>query len=125
MVLRVDHDVRRFQIAMDDAGLVRGGEAGGDLAGEQQDARQRQPRLALQQGRQVGALHVLHGEVQRAVDVAQVVDRTTLGWVTWRASFSSRLKRSSSCLSSARGVVASTRMSLSATAVPSVSSQAW
>ena len=79
MVLRVDHDVRRFQIAMDDAGLVRGGEAGGDLAGEQQDARQRQPRLALQQGRQVGALHVLHREVERALDVAQVVDADHVG----------------------------------------------
>ena len=79
MVLRVDHDVRRFQIAMDDAGLVRGGEAGGDLAGEQQDARQRQLRLALQQGRQVGALHVLHREVERALDFAQVVDADHVG----------------------------------------------
>ena len=79
MVLRIDHDVRRFQIAMDDAGFVRGGEAGGDLTGEQQHARQRQPRFALQQGRQVGALHVLHRQIERALDFAQVVDADHVG----------------------------------------------
>ena len=39
MILGVDHDVGRLEIAVDDASLVRGAEAGHDLTRQRQEAR--------------------------------------------------------------------------------------
>ena len=53
---RLDHDVGRLQVAVDDAGFVRGLEAAGDLPREPQRARDRQLAVAPQHRRQVVAL---------------------------------------------------------------------
>ena len=72
-VIAVDHDVGRLEIAMHDAGVVRGLQARGDLPGERHDLRDRQALLA-QDRRQVAALDVRHRDVLDAVDLAEVVN---------------------------------------------------
>ena len=59
---------------MDDARLVRGFEAAGDLPGEKQRARNRQLAVSVQHGREIVALHVRHRDVLDAVDLAEVVN---------------------------------------------------
>jgi hypothetical protein len=49
------------------------------LAGLPENAGQRQLRLPLEQGGQIRTLHVLHRQVERAVDLAQVVDADDVG----------------------------------------------
>ena len=74
VVLGVHHDVGGLQIAMHDAGLVRGGEPRRDLPGDRQRAIDRQPALALQDRREIRSLDVRHRDVLDAVDLAEIVD---------------------------------------------------
>ena len=69
----IDHDVGRLQVPVHDAGLVRGGEAGGHLSRDSQRARHREPALAPEDRRQVVALDVGHRDVLDALDLAEVV----------------------------------------------------
>jgi hypothetical protein len=69
-----EQDVRRLQVAMDDAGVVRGFESAADLPGEPHGARHRQLLLTLQDGREVVPLHVGHRDVLDALDLAEVVN---------------------------------------------------
>ena len=70
----VEHDVRRLQVAMEDAPLVRRGQPGAELPRDLERLVLGQPADAAQQRRQVLAVHVLHREEQLAVDLADVVD---------------------------------------------------
>ena len=123
VLLGVDHDVGRLQIAVDDAGPVRGGEAGHDLPRQRQDARQRQLRLPLQQGRRVRPLHIRHREIERALDLAQVMDADDVRVGDLAGELELALEAVFE-LPVPPAAVGSTRMSFSATAVPRVSSQA-
>ena len=70
----VEHDVRRLEIAMDDAALVRGGESGADLPRDLERAIFREAADAAEQRREILAVHVLHRQERVAVDLADVVD---------------------------------------------------
>ena len=69
-----DHDVRGLQIAVNDAGVVGGSKAAGDLPGDLQSPRNGQLAVAPQDGREVVALDVRHRDVLDAVDLAQIVN---------------------------------------------------
>lgn len=71
--VRPDLDVRRFQIAVDDAALVRGFERVGDLPRDGQHFGHRQ-RTARDDGRQIFTIDQFHDEaaVDDAVDVGDV-----------------------------------------------------
>ena len=69
----VDHDVGGLQVAVQDAAVVRGGEARADLARDLERLVRRQPADAPQQRREVLAVHVLHREEVLAVHLADVV----------------------------------------------------
>ena len=71
--LAVDHHVRRLEVAVQHAPLVRGGEAGAQLPRHLDRLVLRQPPDAAQQRREVLAVDVLHREVRPAVDLADVV----------------------------------------------------
>ena len=60
LALPVEHDVARLQIAMHHAFVVRGGQAGAELAGDLQRLVLRQPPDAPQQRGQILAVHVFH-----------------------------------------------------------------
>ena len=70
----VEHDVGRLQIAMDDAAIVRGGEAGADLPRELDRALLGKPADAAEQRREILAVDVLHRQERVAVELADVVD---------------------------------------------------
>ena len=70
----VDHDVRRLEIAMHDAPLVRGGEAGADLARDLERAVLRKAADAPEQRREILAVDVLHRQERVALDFVDVVD---------------------------------------------------
>ena len=71
----VDQDVRRLHVPVDEAAGVRRIERRGDLARDR-DRRSRDERpFGEEQPPQVGPVHVAHRDVQRAVDLAGVVDR--------------------------------------------------
>ena len=74
MVLLVDHDVGRLEIAMHDTGLVSRHKPRGDLPGDSQGSRQRQASLLPQDRREVGSLDVRHRDVLDAVDLAEIVN---------------------------------------------------
>ena len=70
----VEHDVRRLEIAMDDAAIVRGGEPGADLPRELDRAVLREAADAAEQRREILAVHVFHREERVALEFADVVD---------------------------------------------------
>jgi hypothetical protein len=72
--VRRDHDVRRFQIAMDDAAFVGVFERVGELDAETQHAQQRR-RVRAEVGGQQPALNQFHRDVDVTVRFADVVDR--------------------------------------------------
>jgi hypothetical protein len=74
----VEHDVRRLEIAMDDAAIVRGGEPGADLARQFDRPILREATDATQQQREIFAIDVFHrqegvplvlADVEHAADV--------------------------------------------------------
>ncbi len=69
----VEHDVRRLQIAVQHAALVRGGESRADLPRDLEPLVFRQPADAAEQDREILAVHVLHRDEQLAVDLPDVV----------------------------------------------------
>ena len=81
----VEHHVRRLQVAMEDAPLVRRGEAGAELTrdlgglvlGKSADAPQRRGEIF--------AVDVLHREEQRPSASPMSYTRQTFGCETWRA----------------------------------------
>jgi hypothetical protein len=70
----LDHDVGRFQIAMDDARLVRRAEARRDLAHDADRPLDRHSPFFFEQRREVGPLDVRHRDVRDAVDLTEIVD---------------------------------------------------
>ena len=71
---RVEHDVLRLQVAVDDALLVRRREPLADLTEQREEPRQRKAPLALEHALEVLALDVLHRQVPDPVVLAEVVD---------------------------------------------------
>ena len=69
-----DHHVLGLQVAVDDAGGVRGGEGVEHLAHHTADAPRRQRRLLFDHLEQVGAVEQLHRDVEPAVLVRAEVD---------------------------------------------------
>jgi hypothetical protein len=70
----LDQHVRGLDVAVDQPLRVGRVERGGDLAADVERAVGAQPALAAQDAREVGALDVLHRQVQQAVLLARVVD---------------------------------------------------
>jgi hypothetical protein len=67
-------DIRRFDVAMDEAVLVGGGQSLGDLPADAQDVGEGQHRLALQPGVEGFALQQRHGQVGDAAVLAYLQD---------------------------------------------------
>ena len=82
-----DHDVRRLDVAMHDAGGVRGLERRGDLCPVLQRSRQRQRPLAEQCGERY-AVDELHGDEGRPLVLADFVNRDDVGMVQRRSGAS-------------------------------------
>ena len=74
LAARVEHDVGRLQIAMQDALLVRGREPGAQLAGDLERLVGGKPPDAPQQRAEVLAVDVLHREEVQAFHFAEIVD---------------------------------------------------
>ncbi len=72
--VRVEHDVGRLEIAVQHAEVVRGGEAGADLARDLGGPLLGEAADPLQQQRQVLAVDQLHRQEHAAVVLADVVD---------------------------------------------------
>ena len=70
----LDQHVGGLDVAVDQALAVRGVERGGDLAADVDRAVRAQPALGAQHRGEVGALDVLHREVEQPVLLARVVD---------------------------------------------------
>jgi hypothetical protein len=75
----VEHDVRRLQITVEDTLVVRGGDTRADLSRDLDRLVAGKPADPAQQGAQVLAVDVLHGEVVVAVALADVVHATDVG----------------------------------------------
>ena len=75
----VEHDVGRLEVAVEDAALVRRGEAGADLARDLEAALLREAADAPEQRREILAVHVLHRQERVPVDLADVVDAADVG----------------------------------------------
>ena len=71
----LDQDVGGLDVAVDEPHAVRGVERRGDLAADVDRPVRAQAALAAQHGGEVGALDVLHREVEQPVLLAGVVDR--------------------------------------------------
>ncbi len=69
----VDHHIRRLEIPVDDAPLVRGGEAGADLSRDLERAILRKAPYSPEQRREILAVHVLHRQERVALDFIDVV----------------------------------------------------
>jgi hypothetical protein len=69
----VQHDVRRLEVAVHDAAVVRGGQPGADLPRELDRAILREAPDAAEQRREILAVHVLHREKRVAFVLADVV----------------------------------------------------
>jgi hypothetical protein len=78
--LRIEHDVARLEIAMEDAFLMRGGETGAEFAGNFESLRVRQAADAAEKDAEILAIDILHGEKELAVEFAEVVDAANI-WV--------------------------------------------
>ena len=74
VILGIDDHVGGLEVAVDDAGLVDGGETVGNLARDRERASDRHLSLAFQQEAQVRSLHVLHRQVLQPVDLAEIVN---------------------------------------------------
>ena len=73
VALADDEHVRRRDVGVDDAAIVRGGERVGELARDRDDLRRRQRAAMVDEVRQALALEQLHHEVRPAVgEVAEV-----------------------------------------------------
>ena len=70
----VEHDVRRLEVAVEDALLVRGVEARAELPRDVDRLVHGQVADPLEEGREVFAVHVLHREKMAALDLADVVN---------------------------------------------------
>ena len=74
LAARVAHDVRRLQVAVDDADVVDRGEAVRDLQRGRERLVRGQPAALADHLAQVDALHVLHRDVAQALVLAVLVD---------------------------------------------------
>jgi len=81
VVALLDQDVRRLDVAVDQAGRVRGVQRRTHLRGDARDLGRLLGALIAQQGADIGPAHQLHRDVERALDVAGVVDRDDVGMV--------------------------------------------
>ena len=71
----LQQDVRGLDVAVDDAGLVRGVERLADLGDQVRGELELELALGREQPREVGALDVAHRHVQQPLVLARVVDR--------------------------------------------------
>ena len=72
----VQHDVRRLEVAVDDASLVRGGERGAELPGHLDRAIFGRPADAAQRRREVLSVDELHRQEHASFAFADVVHTT-------------------------------------------------
>ena len=79
LAVAVEHDVRRLQIAMDDAPVVGGGETGADLARELDGAVLGEASDAADQRREILAVHVFHRQERVPLVLADVIDAADVG----------------------------------------------
>ena len=70
----VDHHVGRLQVAVEDAAVVRGGQAGAELPRDSSALSAGRRPIRREQRRQVLAVDVLHRQELLAVGLADVVD---------------------------------------------------
>ena len=70
----IDHDVGRFQIAMQKTNIVCGGQSGANLTRELKCLVLRQPADAAHQRREFFAFDVFHRKKMTAIDLADVVN---------------------------------------------------
>ena len=75
----VEHDVGRFQIAVQHALLVRRGQSGAEAARDVEGLIGGQATDAAQQRRQVLPIHVFHRDVMLALELADVVNAADVG----------------------------------------------
>ena len=75
----IQHDVRGLQVAVEDALLVRGGEPGAEFARDFEGLIGGQPANPAEQGAEVFAIHVLHGEEILTLQLAEVIDAADVG----------------------------------------------
>ena len=117
----LDHDVGGLEITMHDAGMVGGRPpAGDDAAGRCGEARETGSLdLFLQECRQVPrpSTYSIVMYLMPLISPRSWM-RTTLRWVTWRASSSSRLNRRSMSRAASGSPPISGRMTFSATETP-------
>ncbi len=73
-VVTAHHDVGRLQIAVHDAGLVRGRQSRTHLLHDRERPIDRQPAVAPHDRRQVRSLHERHRDVFDAVELAEIVN---------------------------------------------------
>src|SRR5664280_1278310 len=76
----LDQDVGGLDVAVDDACGVSGIQGGGDLLDDGKRGFGRKVAALTDQGSQVGALDVAHGQIEQTVCLARVVDRDDV-WV--------------------------------------------
>ena len=74
LIVIVDHDVRGFEIAVHDAGLVCGDQPVDDVPRVGQRAGHREVTRLTEHRRQIRAVHVRHRDVLDAVHVAEIVN---------------------------------------------------
>ncbi len=75
----VEHDVGGLEVAMNDAALVSGGEASANLARDFGGFVGREPADAADDGGEILAVDILHGEKRRAVGIADIEDAANVG----------------------------------------------
>ena len=75
----VEHDIGWFQIAMEDALGVRGGEAGAQLARDFDSFVRWQSADAAQQRAEIFAVDVFHRQIRLAFDLAEIVHAADIG----------------------------------------------
>ena len=75
----IDHDVRRFQIAVQNASIMRRRDTGTEFARNLESFILRQAADAPHQRAEVLTVHVLHREVRLAFDITEIVDAANVG----------------------------------------------
>ena len=75
----VDHDIGGFQVAVEDAFVVGGGQPGAEFAGGLDGLVDGQASDAAEEGAEIFAIDELHGDVMQAFGDADVVDAADVG----------------------------------------------
>ena len=84
VLVRVEQDVARLDVAVDQPARVGGVERTGDAADDPHRPLGRQRTLARDQLQQIGPVDVAHRQVQRALELARLVHRDDVGVIEHR-----------------------------------------